>query len=47
MHEIYQKAEGVYVWLGPAKDGSDEAIAAINQVKLDDGLVKEELFSIL
>ena len=42
MHEIYRKAKGVYVWLGPAKDDSDEAMSAINQVKLDD-IVKRPL----
>lgn len=40
MHEIYQKAKAVYVWLGPAKDGSDKAITAINQVRLDEILQK-------
>jgi hypothetical protein len=32
MHHIYRKAKGVYVWLGKAENGSDEAVAAINDV---------------
>lgn len=34
MHHIYRKAISVYVWLGEAENGSDEAIAAINGVEI-------------
>src|SRR2546423_3501653 len=34
MHHIYRKAIGVYVWLGEAENGSDEAVAAINGVEI-------------
>lgn len=34
MHHIYNKAQSVYVWLGKEKDGSDEAMDAIKDLKI-------------
>jgi len=46
MHRIYQRAAGVYVWMGTAESRSDDVIDAFNAVKIPNRppLSREEVF---